>query len=59
MRGCLRQLLRDEGGASAIDYSLVVALISVLVIGAVTAIGDDVSNLFRAIVTAVAGTGKV
>ena len=35
----LANLLRDESGATAIEYGLIAALISVVIIAAVTAVG--------------------
>src|ERR1700685_2804080 len=35
----IRYLLRDESGATAIEYGLIAALISVAIISAVTAVG--------------------
>ncbi len=54
-----KQLLRDEGGANAIDYSLLAGLVAIVIIGAVAAIGDSLSHLFSAIVAALSATGKV
>jgi pilus assembly protein Flp/PilA len=55
MRVLLVRFVRDSGGASAIDYSLIVAAISLTILVAVTTIGIDVSNPFRSIVTALGG----
>ena len=38
--------LKDEEGATAVEYALMVALIAVVIIGAVTFLGDSVSNVF-------------
>ena len=37
---------RDEKGATAVEYGLMVALIAVAIIGAVTAVGTDLTELF-------------
>ena len=37
---------RDDRGATAVEYSLMVALIAAAIIGAVTAVGVDVTELF-------------
>jgi pilus assembly protein Flp/PilA len=40
------RLLKDEDGATAIEYGLIAALISVAAIGAMTALGTQLSTLF-------------
>jgi pilus assembly protein Flp/PilA len=44
---------RDERGATAVEYGLMVALIAIVIIVAVTALGDNLSSLFDATSTAV------
>ena len=39
-------LLKDESGATAIEYGLIAALISVVIIGAVTTIGTKLNGTF-------------
>jgi pilus assembly protein Flp/PilA len=46
------QLLRDESGATAIEYGLIAALISVVIITAVTLVGSNLSTVFNGIATA-------
>ena len=36
----LRNFVKDESGASAVEYGLLVALIAVVIIGAVTVLGQ-------------------
>jgi pilus assembly protein Flp/PilA len=43
---------KKEEGASMVEYGLLVALIAVVCIGAVTALGVAISGKFQAIVTA-------
>jgi pilus assembly protein Flp/PilA len=45
------RLARDESGATAIEYGLIAALIAVVVIGAVTLIGTNLSTNFQTIAT--------
>lgn len=45
-------LLRDERGASAIEYGLIAALIAAVIIGTVDAIGGQLLTAFQAISTA-------
>ena len=48
----LSRLLRDESGATAIEYGLIAALISVVIITAVTLVGSKLSGVFNNIATA-------
>ncbi len=50
----LSNLLRDESGATAIEYGLIAALISVVIIAAVTMVGSNLSGVFNSIGTALA-----
>jgi pilus assembly protein Flp/PilA len=52
MRNFMTQLLSDRDGATAIEYGLIAALISVVIIGAVTAVGTKLSGVFNSISTA-------
>ncbi len=49
MAGFIGKLLRDESGATAIEYGLIAALISVVIITAVTAVGSNLSGTFSRI----------
>lgn len=40
---------KDESGATAIEYGLIAALISVAIIGAATLLGGNLSTLFNGI----------
>ncbi|MFN4240590.1 MAG: Flp family type IVb pilin [Erythrobacter cryptus] len=42
-----KNLLRDEQGATAIEYGLIAALIAVAAITAMTAVGGEISNTFN------------
>lgn len=42
----LRSMLRNDEGATLVEYSLVVALIAVAAIAAMTLLGSKVSSLF-------------
>lgn len=39
-----RKFIRDEKGATALEYALIASLIAVAVIGGLTAIGDGVNG---------------
>ena len=43
------RFLKDESGATAIEYGLIVALIAVVIIAAVTAIGGTLNNTFMSV----------
>lgn len=38
---------QDESGATAIEYGLIAALISVVIIGVVTTVGGNLTNVFE------------
>ena len=48
--------LRSDEGATAVEYGLMVALIAVVIIGAVTAVGTSLKADFNGIVSALGGT---
>ena len=43
------RFVRDESGATAIEYGLIAALIAVVIITAVTAVGTNLSGTFNTI----------
>ena len=43
----IRTFLNDESGATAIEYGLIAALIAIVVIGAVSAVGVNLSGQFN------------
>jgi pilus assembly protein Flp/PilA len=45
------RLRRDTSGATALEYGLLAALIAVVIIGAVTTLGESVSTSFSKIAT--------
>ena len=47
------RLVRDEEGATAVEYGLMVALIAIVIIGAVTLLGGNLGSLFSSISTKV------
>lgn len=47
---------QDESGATAIEYGLIAALISVVIIAAVSALGDTLFGVFNDITTELGGT---
>ena len=49
MTNLLSRFVRDESGATAIEYGLIAALIAVVVIGAVTTVGTKLSGTFSTV----------
>jgi pilus assembly protein Flp/PilA len=49
MRDFMTKLFSDRSGTTAIEYGLIAALISVVIIGAVTLVGSNLSNTFSTI----------
>ncbi|MES2471563.1 pilus assembly protein [Rhizomicrobium sp. SCGC AG-212-E05] len=47
----LRRFVKDESGATAIEYGLIAALIAVVIITGVTAVGTKLSTSFTNIST--------
>ncbi|GAA3665005.1 hypothetical protein GCM10022237_26280 [Nocardioides ginsengisoli] len=45
----------DERGATAVEYGLLVALIAIIIIGAVTFLGGNLSDLFNKVGSSVKG----
>ncbi|MCA8899652.1 MAG: Flp family type IVb pilin [Hyphomonas sp.] len=45
------RFMKDESGATAIEYGLIAALIAVAVIGGVTAVGNATSAKFNLVAT--------
>ncbi len=52
MRSFVANILRDESGATAIEYGLIAALISVVIIGVLTTVGTNLSGVFNKVGTA-------
>ncbi len=48
-------LLRNEDGATAIEYGLIVALISIAAISAMSGLGDQLNTTFNTTSEAMAG----
>ena len=50
----LKRFVKDESGATAIEYGLIAALIGVVIIAAVTTVGNEVKGTFEDIQTGLA-----
>lgn len=48
-RPMFSQLIRDESGATAIEYGLIAALVAVAIIAALTALGTSLDGIFGAV----------
>jgi len=57
MQNLMKRFARDESGATAIEYGLIAALISVTIIIVLTTIGDNLNARFQEVATALAGAG--
>jgi pilus assembly protein Flp/PilA len=49
MSNIFSRFVRDESGATAIEYGLIAALIAVVIIGAVTTVGSNLSGTFNTV----------
>ena len=54
----VKQFLKDESGATAIEYGLIAALISVAIITAVQLLGTQLEAVFNNIRTAITPTAQ-
>ncbi len=58
MQNFVTRFVKDESGATAIEYGLIAALISIGIIGGASAIGGNISDRFNTISTAVSGASS-
>ena len=56
MRKFITRFAKDESGATAIEYGLIVALIAVVIITAVATIGTNLSTAFNTVATSTAAS---
>ena len=49
MKSIIKSFLKDESGATAIEYGLIAAGISVAIIAAVNGLGDKINSNFESI----------
>jgi pilus assembly protein Flp/PilA len=54
----LKGRAQEEGGATAVEYALMVALIAAVIIVAVTAIGNNANTKFSSVAGAIGGAGS-
>lgn len=53
MKNLVSRFLKDQSGATAIEYGLIAAGIAVVIIGAVQAVGTSLSKTFSSVASAV------
>lgn len=53
MTNLFSRFVRDESGATAIEYGLIAALIAVVIITVVGSVGTNLSSTFSAVATGV------
>jgi len=51
MRELFLRFLKDNSGATAIEYGLIAALISVVIITAITSVGTKLTTTFNTVAT--------
>jgi pilus assembly protein Flp/PilA len=51
MNNLLTRFVRDESGATAIEYGLIAALIAVVIIGTLQAVGTNLSSKLNTVAT--------
>jgi len=49
----IKNFFKDESGASAVEYGLLVSLIAVAIIAAVTALGNRLTGTFTGVAAAI------
>jgi pilus assembly protein Flp/PilA len=54
MQNIFARFVKDESGATAIEYGLIAGLISVVIVGTVATIGTDLGAVFTKISTELA-----
>lgn len=58
MKNAIMNFIRDEEGATAIEYGLIAALIAVVIVGGLTLIGTNLEAMFQSIATKVGVTAS-
>lgn len=56
MKKLVKRFAKDESGATAIEYGLIAALISVVIIAVVTSIGEELNAKFTDVETGLKGS---
>ena len=53
----VKRFMQEEEGVTAIEYALIAALIAVVIIGALTLLGENISSKFDFIAGKIGGAG--
>lgn len=56
MKNLISRFVRDESGATAIEYGLIAALISVAIIAALQLIGTNLTSTFTSVSSSLSGS---
>ena len=56
MKSAVVNFLRDEEGASGIEYALIVAMVAVVIVAFVTPVGNAVKGMFEDLVEKLSGS---
>jgi len=51
MKSLINRFVKDESGATAIEYGLIAGLLSIVIIGALTLTGGSLTDVFTSIST--------
>ncbi|AWB48281.1 Flp family type IVb pilin [Gemmobacter aquarius] len=55
MKTLITRFIKTESGATAIEYGLIAALVSVVIITAITTMGSNLTGTFESIANALGG----
>jgi pilus assembly protein Flp/PilA len=58
IRQSVVKFLRDESGPTAVEYAVMLALIIVVCIASITALGSNANNTFSFVSNKIGGTGS-
>ncbi len=52
----LKKFFKEEDGAAAVEYGLLVALIAAVIVAVVKVLGSTINNAFQTVCTAIKGS---
>jgi pilus assembly protein Flp/PilA len=58
MRNIFKSFAKDESGATAIEYGLIAALLSVAIIAAITTVSGELDKTYTNVGTSLAGANE-
>lgn len=56
MKKLLQKFILDESGQAMSEYALILALIAVVVVGVVAALGDEIKGVLQDVINSLSGT---